>query len=109
MDTTPKTAGIAPAQKGALAVLQFTPNANLDAPWPDSVGEAVEKASEEVATYHAPTEDQALRHRQLSSAAADFLFQVVRLCPSGPARSTAISRIREGKFWASAAVALEDV
>ena len=32
---------------------------------------------------------------------------VVETCPPGSERSTAISRIREGKMWASAAVALE--
>lgn len=108
-DTTPKTAGIAPAQKGALSVLQFTPNPNLAAPWPDSVSDAVSKAATEVATYHAPTGNQAERHSRLSQATAAFLMTVVECCPAGPERSTAISRIREGKMWASAAVALEGV
>ena len=111
-DTTPKTAGIPPAQKGvlsALSLLQFTPNSTPRALWDDAVGKSIEKAAQEVASYHAPTEEQAARHRLLANAAADLLFRVVQLCPPGPERSTAISRIREGKMWASAAVALEGV
>lgn len=105
-DTTPKTAGIAPAQKGALSVLQFTRHAS-EQPWAGELGKQVYDAAEEIASYHPPTGDQAERHRQLSHVTADFLLQIVRLCPPGPERSTAISRAREAKFWASAAVALE--
>jgi len=107
MDTTPKTAGIAPAQKGALAVLQFSPHTNMGAPWPEGMADSVAKAATEVATYHAPKGDQADRHSRLSQATAAFLMVVVETCPPGSERSTAISRIREGKMWASAAVALE--
>ena len=105
----PKTAGIPPAKTGALAVLQFATNATPEAPWPDATGEAIEKAADDVATYHAPTEDQARRHANLSTAVASFLFAVVHNCPPGPERSTAISHIRTAKMWASAAVALEGV
>lgn len=110
MDPNPLTKPIdPPALRGALAVLQFTPNPNLGVPWPHEVVDAVVKAATEVATYHAPTGNQAERHSRLSQATAAFLMVVVEACPPGPERSTAISRIREGKMWASAAVALEGV
>ncbi len=100
MDTNPKTAGIAPANKGALSVLQFATHENTA---PEEVG----AAALEVASYHAPVGDQAERHKILSVALAEFLSTLVGMCPPGPERSTAISRAREAKFWASAAVALE--
>ena len=96
----PKTAGIAPAQKGALSVLQFSTPENTQP-------EDVSAAAVEVATYHAPTGDQASRHQILSGALSDFLITLVAMCPPGPERSTAISRAREAKMWASAAIALE--
>lgn len=104
-DRQPKTAGIAPAQAGALAVLQFHERYGDEV----AVGhvQRVQEAAREVATYHAPTPDQARRHGNLSDAAAAFLEALVANCPPGPERSTAISRAREAKFWASAAVALE--
>lgn len=98
----PKTAGIPPATRGALQVLQFaTPdNADMDP-------ERVAWAAHEVATYHAPVGDQAERHKMLSAALAEFLSVMVAMAPPGPERSTAISRAREAKMWASAAIALE--
>lgn len=95
----PKTAGIAPAQRGALSVLQFEPFGGA--------GSHLAEAAREVATYHAPTGTQAARHQALSSALADFLLAIVDNTEPGPERSTAISRAREAKMWASAAVALE--
>lgn len=93
------TAGIAPAQKGALSVLQFEPARGG--------GSHIANAALEVASYHAPTGDQAKRHMDLSVALAAFLEAIVAAAPPGPERSTAISRAREAKFWASAGIALE--
>ena len=68
---------------------------------------AVYNASQEVAYYHRPTGDQGERHGRLSHALANLLQEIVNVCPPGPERSTAISRAREAKMWASAAIALE--
>jgi hypothetical protein len=97
----PKTLGIQPAQAGALQVLQFNPlHANSS---------ALQQAALEIASYHAPRGDQAERHSNLAAALADFLATIAVNAPPGPERSTAISRAREAKMWASAAVALEDL
>jgi hypothetical protein len=97
----PMTRGIAPATGGALAVLQHEPL--------HGGGSHVQEAAREIASYHAmdPDGDQANRLTSLAVALADFLEDIVRLSPPGPERSTAISRAREAKFWASAAIALE--
>jgi hypothetical protein len=108
MEQVAKTAGIAPAKTGnlnvlgALNVLQFTTPADAD-----TMPGAVMKAANEVSVYHPPVGDQAARHGNLSQALETFLVCVVANCPPGPERSTAISRAREAKMWASAAVALE--
>lgn len=93
------TPGIAPAQSGALHVVQQNP---LRA---DS--SALLDACRTVNTYQRPSEDQAARHAALGEAAAKFLYAVVTLSPPGPERSTAISRLREARAWANAAVAME--
>jgi hypothetical protein len=72
-------------------------------------GGLVGKAAHSVATYHKPVGTQATRHQVLQEALVDFLAVLVQMAPSGPERSTAIARAREAKFWASAAVALEEV
>lgn len=96
-----KTLGIKPAERGALQVLQF---ANCEAGInPLSVA----TAAKEIANYHAPVGSQAARHQGLSDALSDFLLTLVTFAPPGPERSTAISRAREAKMWASAAIALE--
>lgn len=99
MMTPPKTAGIAPATRGALQKLQF-----------NEVGASSSElvaAANEVATYHAPDALQIERHAQLTAALSRFLVSIAVYAPAGPERSTAISRAREAKMWASAAVALE--
>lgn len=99
------TRGIAPAHDGALGVLQHTLH-GLDIEEEGPATE-VQDAANEVARYHAPVGDQAARHEALAATLAAFLVDIVRYAPPGPERSTAISRAREAKFWASAAVALE--
>lgn len=96
-----KTLGIPPAKQGALQILQFTP-AKMG-------GGDILQAAQDVIGYKKPTEDQAVRHKELAEAAAFFLTALVHACPPGPERSTAISRLREAKMWASAAVALEGI
>lgn len=90
------TRGIQKAASGtALGLLQNEPVSHL------------REAALEIATYYAPGGDQAARHSNLSHALADFLQMIVASCPPGPERSTAISRAREAKMWASAAIAME--
>ena len=100
------TRGIAPAQTGALAVLQHTVHHRSGERGFDDDAD-VRLAAREIASYHAPSEDQIDRLGALTAALEDFLVLIVRLCPPGPERSTAISRAREAKFWAAAAIALE--
>ncbi len=107
MDTTAKTAGIAPAKSGALNMLQFARAHEVYSEIITHTPEQIQAAAAEVSSYHAPKGDQADRHASLSIALADFLVELVKCCPPGPERSTAISRAREAKMWASAAVALE--
>lgn len=94
----PKTFGIPPANQGPLQVLQFH-----EGPWSFEVG----VAADEISRYHGPNEGQATRHKALSFALKSFLSEIVTSAPPGPERSTAISRAREAKMWASAAIALE--
>jgi hypothetical protein len=94
------TRGIARAVIGTpLGILQTNPTG--------CNGSELQEAARDVATYHAPDADQAQRHRELSEALEAFLVAVAVNTPPGPERSTAISRAREAKMWASAAIALE--
>jgi hypothetical protein len=99
MEVKSETPGIAPAQEGALKIVQQNPvNAGSS---------ELMEACATLNTYQRPTEDQARRHGLIGEAAAQFLYAVVTLSPKGPERSTAISRIREARAWANAAIALE--
>lgn len=103
----PATKGIPRAEnkpgQRALLMLQSSPNRLDD----HDLHERVAEAAWEVSTYHAPVGDQVSRHLNLSAAVANFLVSIVENVPAGPERSTAISRAREAKMWASAGVALE--
>lgn len=108
-DREPKTAGIPPATgrftwgaDAPLAVLQFADVIKTSIPT-----DQIRAAAREVSIYHPPVGNQAQRHAQLSGALEAFLTLLVLNCPPGPERSTAISRAREAKMWASAAIALE--
>jgi hypothetical protein len=100
-DKTPKTAGIVPAQRGPLSVLQFSDGSDHD---------AVVDAAGEVAfdNIQPMTTDQDHRLNRLARATQDFLTALVSLVRPGPERSTAISRAREAKMWGAVAIALED-
>lgn len=87
------------ADHGALQTLQQNP-IRCD-------GSDLVNACAEVATYHAPTPEQAERHRRLSASLAAFLHDIAVLTPPGPERSAALSHARMAKMWASAAIALE--
>lgn len=100
-ERAPKTAGIAPAKGGALAVLQFTK------PGARSLEERVEEAALTICTYQKPTEQAIKRHAAIAEATSALLVVIVDNCPAGPERSTAISRAREARMWANAGVALE--
>ena len=101
-DMRPKTAGIPPATKGPLAVLQFEKGSGE----PDII-DTIRKAAKEISSYHMPVADQAQRHRLLNLALEDFLVTIVQACPPGPERSTAISWARASKMFAAAAISLE--
>jgi hypothetical protein len=98
----PKTAGIPPASEDPLKALQFA-NRPLN---PNDL-EKVRAGAWEVSNYHVPSEDQKARLLAMSRALESFLLVLVENCPSGPERSTAISRAREAKFWGAAAISLE--
>jgi hypothetical protein len=66
----------------------------------------VQRAAEEIATYHAPDSASIARHQRLRDAATEFLLTLVADVPAGAERSTAISRCREALFWGNAGVAL---
>jgi hypothetical protein len=105
-----KTAGILPETGPvALGVLQFSQCESREVIQAGSQFDLnrVNRAAKEVATYHRPDGDQAMRHQELTESLALFLEAIVRYVPPGPERSTAISRAREAKMWASAGVALE--
>lgn len=103
----PPTKGIPRAEnrpgQRSLHILQSSPNRLRDY----DLHEKVAEAAWEVSIYHAPVGDQVSRHMNLSAALANFLIVIVENVPAGPERSTAISRAREAKMWASAGVALE--
>lgn len=95
-----KTAGIDPATAGALHVLQFARPGT-------ALMEEVERAAREVSGYHESSPEQLLAYNVLTDGLTDFLIEIVRVCPPGPERSTAIQHARAAKYWAAAAVALE--
>lgn len=103
-ETAPKTAGIPPAPTNTpLAVLQFRAYASGDL----GAAKEIDKAAMEVVRYHQVRDGQSERYADLEQAAADFLAAIVMAAPPGPERSTAISRAREAKMWASCAISTE--
>lgn len=66
---------------------------------PDTAGELVR--------YHAPTEDQVMRHEQLAQAAESLIQAILAYAPDCADRTAAIRKVREAKMTASAAIALE--
>lgn len=55
--------------------------------------------------YHAPSEDGAQLHARLSQGFDLLAGLLVSICPAGRELSLALTKLEEGKFWASAAVA----
>jgi hypothetical protein len=101
----PKTLGIPPAKNGPLQVLQFV---GLERGEADAV--AVASAASRIAWPQPISKaGQGLRYANLSAALRDFLKALVYNCEPGPERSTAISRAREAKMWADAAIELETI
>lgn len=100
-ETLDELLGEKKSQTGALNVLQFSRVGVEYDP------EAVRKAATEVVSYHAVHPGQLQRLTRVADAAATLLVHIVETCPPGPERSTAISRLREAKMWASAAISLE--
>ena len=61
----------------------------------------------EVFKYHAPTELQVERYRQINDAAKDFAKTILRNCPESREASLALTNIQEARMWANASIALE--
>jgi hypothetical protein len=55
--------------------------------------------------YHAPSVEGVARHTELSEAFASLAVLVDDVCPDGREKSLVLTKLEEGKFWASAAVA----
>lgn len=106
-DKTPKTPGIAPAQSGSLAVLQFTRMA--DTPHETDAEEIrkIFEAAHQISTYQPASPSQVAHYKEIAAASAALLGIIVLHAPPGPFRSTAISRAQEARMWANAAIALE--
>jgi hypothetical protein len=94
------TLGIPPANDGPLQVLQQAPIGMA------GLGDSFDAALE-LTRDQKPTGEQARRHNNLSESLARFLLDIVNYTRPGPERSTAISRAREAKWWAAAAIAME--
>ena len=56
-------------------------------------------------TYHAPIGDQAEHYRILRNKALELAELIVRLCPSSPERSTALTSVDAAVMFANAAIA----
>lgn len=93
--------------KEALKVLHNTaPGFQIDS-IADGVWSGVWDAANEITRYHAPTPEQAGRHREVQGLVRLAIVELVRLCPQGQERVEAIKALRLAKMWASAAIALE--
>jgi hypothetical protein len=55
--------------------------------------------------YYSPSIEGAARHAELSEAFASLAVLVDDICPDGREKSLVLTKLEEGKFWASAAVA----
>lgn len=55
--------------------------------------------------YHAPSEEGIVRHAELSEAFTSLAVLIDDICPDGREKSLVLTKLEEGKFWASAAVA----
>jgi hypothetical protein len=62
-------------------------------------------AIEELFTYHAPTEVQAVHYRDIRNAAKTLVRVIDSLCPPGPDRTTAVRKVREAVMTANASIA----
>jgi len=55
--------------------------------------------------YHPPSPEGIEVHAELTRVFASAAHLVNTLCPNGREKSLAVTKLEEGKFWASAAVA----
>jgi hypothetical protein len=88
------------APKSPVEVVQRAKAGEVD---PAEVADAINH----LVTYHAPDGDQKGRLKELQDATSDFILTILAMADPSPERSTAISRAREAKMWASAAIVLE--
>lgn len=59
--------------------------------------------------YQAPSLEGVERHAELSEAFTVLAILVDDLCPDGRAKSLALTKLEEAKFWSSAAVARDPI
>lgn len=67
--------------------------------------DALEARIENDFTYHAPTEEQRRKYEKIRAEAKSLALLINRECPGGREKSTALSKLEEGVFWANAAIA----
>jgi hypothetical protein len=56
-------------------------------------------------TYHAPTEGQPEKYRELRDTAKAVAYRIKLLCPPSREQSLALTHLEEAVFWANAAIA----
>lgn len=87
------------ASGSALALLQHTA--------PGTAGSETEAAAREIMSYHTVIDDQRQRIARLEEAYAYLVTILVDTAPNGGDRSNALTLLRQSKFMATAAIALE--
>lgn len=89
------------SQKGALAILQFTPP-GFEHGEPDMA--QVVAAARTISRRNTGVTAASFEHELLEDGLAQFLERIVRYTPPGHERSIAISRAREAGMWAARAI-----
>ena len=90
-----------------IEIVQRAESEDLDQPGAEARADEVGQALHDLVTYHAPVGDQASRHEILAEAAKAFIATIISMVDPSPDRSQAISKAREAKMWASAALSQE--
>lgn len=62
---------------------------------------------DDLSYYHAPSDDQIKRMKEVADSCKAFLLMVFRNCPECADRTTALREIRNARMWANSAIALE--
>lgn len=56
-------------------------------------------------TYHAPTEEQAVKYVNIRNTAKQFALLIEACCPDSREKSLAFTKLEEAVMWANAAIA----